>query len=179
MQTSLSLLSLLLVMLLSLQSFQIITRTERQIYLNELETQLTGVGVQVIERIGTSLFDISTDGGIEVTSLDSLAASIDFGGLCDYELTAGSPCKAIEQFHGKDIIIDRMGLIYNVGIDISYVRVDTLIVGSDSTFTMTPTSTKRWAKQVSVNISNPNVWVTDPTNPLVVNMGRIYSYSPF
>jgi len=172
MQTTLSLLALLLVMFLSVQSFQIVNRTERQIVLNEISTQLTGVGVEVIERVGTSLFDQKTAGGVIISSIDSLTASSDFGpGLpaCEYESSSAIRCTAIEQFDGLNLTINREGVEYDVSIGVSFY---------DNTSNSTTTN-RTFAKQVEVTISNPNLYITTPDNLLQVNMARIYSYSPF
>ena len=172
MQTTLSLLALLLVMFLSVQSFQIVNRTERQIVLNEISTQLTGVGVEVIERVGTSLFDQSTAGGIIVTSVDSLTATIDFGPgtpACDYDPSSATQCVAVEQFDGLNLTINREGIVYDVSIGVSFYDI----------MTNSTTTTKTFAKQIEVNISNPNLYISTPDNLLQVNMARIYTYSPF
>jgi len=172
MQTTLSLLALLLVMLLSVQSFHIVNRTERQIVLNEISTQLTGVGVEVIERVGSTLYDANTAGGIVISSIDSLTSTSDFGpGMtsCEYDPASANSCAAVEQFDGLTLSVDRDGITYDVSIGVSYFDESSNIV----------TSNKKFAKQVQVSISNPNLYISEPDNPMVVTMARIVTYSPF
>lgn len=145
--------------------------TAQQQTFNEVATQLTGVGIEVLEHIARDsvyfdrhAFDFRSVppacGRIDSTQIALFADPAAFGG----QTYTGS--RFIEGFHGLKETIDRDGLEYEVGITVRYVDEVTHVVSSTETF----------AKEVLLDITNPYLHLGDPDNPVTVRMSRVFTY---
>jgi len=136
-------------------------KTADRIVFNEMTTQASGVAVDALEAIGRRPFDAVTT----VESPDDLTDPGEFGGCDLFEL-----CADVDDFDGLTFRRTVEGFEYEVEVDVWYVDPDS--PGSD-----TPTGPS-YAKQVRVRVTNPHIFVGDPSNPLEIEMHRTYTYLP-
>lgn len=167
MQALYGILAMALVALLSLTAMQATRSTDNRILVNEVATQASGVGIDVLEAIGSLPFDSKTDTTKvfvfpAVTSADQLTAEADFGGCIAFV-----DCEDIDDFDGLTFTRDFDGLDFSVTVAVRYVNE----VSPDQY-----TGTQTYAKEVRLLISNPYVYFTNPSNPLTVEMRRVFSY---
>ncbi len=165
MQTLYALIALAIAMLFSVSAQRSMHQTYEQIVLNEVATQVRGVGVEVLEDIGTSFFDAAADTTLptytRITNVTQLTDPADFGASC----SAIETCIYIEGFDGKTTKRTVDGLKYTLQVEVRYVELT-----SPSTVSATPT----YAKEVLLHIQSPHLRLGD--NPLTVTMARTFTY---
>ena len=167
MQALYGLLAMSLVALLSLTAMQAMRGTDNRIMVNEMATQATGVGVDVLEAIGQLPFDSKTDTTKvftfpTVTLPEQLTSAADFGGAADF-----ASSEDIDDFDGLTFTRTLDGFAYTVSVEGSYV-VET----SPSQYSGSQT----YAKAVRLLITNPHIFFGDPSNPLTIEMRRVFTY---
>jgi hypothetical protein len=160
-------LAMAIVAILSLTVMRASRSTDQSIVLNEMATQASGVGVDVLEAIGRLPFDSETDTTKVTTipaveSADELTGEGSFGGC-----TSFADCEDIDDFDGLTTTRTLDGFDYEVEIDVRYVEEDT-----PDTYSATNT----FAKQVRVLITNPHIYFGDPSNLLTIEMRRVFTY---
>lgn len=170
-QTIYGLLAIMLTMLLSLNLFRITSGAEQRMVLNEMATQVNGIGVDIMEHVGNRWFDENTsEAGITaadfplVTAPAQLTAegSTEWGGCTDFY---ANTCDDIDDFHGMTLQRSVEGLPYTASITVRYVNPD----APD-----TPTGSPSYAKEVIVTIQSPYLKLGD--NPLTVTLSRVFAY---
>lgn len=179
-------LAILILSILTMTSQRGIAATLQGQTLVELESQLTGVGTEVLERVGQSYFDHYAYthrasagfprycGRIRQDRLSDLAAPGSFvqaTGATAADRYAAAPY--IEAFHGiattaAPLTLRRSGIDYLVtSITVDYVNPATLA----------PSSTQTLAKRVTVRVENPNLYVGEnASNTFALNVSRVFTY---
>lgn len=170
-QTIYGLIALALVSMLALSMHQGTTNTQQRHILNEVTTQVTGVGVEVFEHIGRpgiafDKFVVDTESTFptcgRTTSADVFTPEDAFVPAESYASSA-----YIEGFDGMtDVPIDRDDIPFEVDIEVSYVDPVTLV----------PSSVPTFAKEVTLTIASPFLFVKTPETPLEVRMQRVFEY---
>ena len=171
-----SILALVLLMILSFNMQRGIKSTAQGQSINEVLTQLPGVGTEALEQIGRSYFDrhafdqrntkpycgrVADD---ETFNL-SAPAGANFGACADF-----ATCSYIEGFHGLDTTITRGEFDFAV-------HVDTVQYVDPADFSVTP-GTVTFAKRVQVTVENPYLYLgDDPTNTFSLTMDRVFTYA--
>ncbi len=143
----------------------------RKKVVNEVATQLTGVGVDVLENIGRKWFDSQVDTTTipifpPVTDPAQLTPKGGFGGCTNYN-APGPACDDVDDYDGMSISRDVDGILYNVDIEVNYV---------DEANPDYQPGTNTYAKEVQLDISSPYLYFNDPSNPLTVRMTRIFTH---
>jgi len=177
-----SLLALLMVMVLSMNMQRGIGRDQQEQSLNEVATQLTGVGTEVLELIGTQYFDRFNldnqntrpycgrvaDNGEEQDLLSS-PSGVNFGACTDPDA-----CAYIEGFEGLVFTRTQGEFDYEVEIlSVDYVDPQdfTRVVTSDST---------SFAKRVQIEVTNPYLYIGDDPNDtdrqFSLTLERVFTY---
>ena len=174
-----SLLALLMVMVLTMNMQRSIGRDQQEQSLNEVATQLTGVGTEVLELIGTQYYDRFTfdnrntkpycgrvaDNGEEQDVL-SRPSGVNFGACTDPDL-----CAYIEGFEGLTFTRTQGEFEYEVTVlDIAYVD------STDFTRELTTDSTGFY-KRVQIEVTNPYLYIgDDPGNTFSLTLERVFTY---
>ena len=172
-----ALLAMLLVALFSLNMQRGIHATEQQMIVNEVATQLTGVGVDVLEHIERTPFDENTDESKQVpleypviTGTGQLTpdGGAQWGGCTSLALSDPS-CDDIDDFDGVSVDVDVDGLVYTVEVAVQYVSPAT------TPATLAPSGAQTYAKEVTLTISNPYLLLGG--TPLQVELKRVFTYN--
>lgn len=195
-----SILALLLIMFLSMNMQRNVGRDQQEQSVNEVGTQLTGVGTEVLEQIGSQHFDwhnwnyewsrrgVDKSGalvlplyqpycgrvakGLEQASKLSNPAGPHFGG-CSTLADPYGDCQYIEGFAGlPDFTITRDEFVYTVTVDaVEYVDPNDYTVVS-----ATPT----FAKRVEITVTNPYLYIGDDPNDtdsqFSLTLERVFTY---
>lgn len=188
-----SILALLLIMFLSMNTQRGIMGTAEDQAFNEVTTQMTGVGTEVLERIGRAHFDqYNWLWGIGPTPTTVLAMEQRRQNLCgrlDEDQTSllatiGSStcayygnCAFIEGFHNlPDTTLNRGDFDFNVGsFQVAYV--DPTDFTSPPPGPPGPPPPKSFAKKVTVTVEYPGIYFNnDPTNTLKLTLDRVFTY---
>ena len=177
-----ALLAMALVLILSLNLQRGISRTSQGQTVNEVGTQLTGVGTEILELIGRSHFDwynwengdntpdrpycgrVADDQLAFLSEPDASNPTSTMGDCSDI----GS-CPYIEGFSGLDTTLTRSEFDYVVTVDtVHYV---------DPTDFTTISATQTFAKRVQVTVENPHLYVgDDTTNTFSLTLDRVFTY---
>ncbi len=163
-------LTIMLVGLFSNSMFRSIHRSEVKMVLNEVMTELTGTGYDVLEFIGRREFDENTDESKMsplvypvISTAAELTATADFGGCSS--LTYSNPaCDDIDDFDGLAVDVTTSGLTYSINVDVQYV----------DPLTAAPSIGKSYAKEVTLTLTNPYLLVGGA--PLEVTLFRVFTY---
>lgn len=170
-QTLYGLIALALVSMLTLNMHRSTTNTQQRQIFNEVVTQVTGVGAEVFDHIAREnvyfdkyVFDtrsiFPTCG--RTTSPDVFTPEASFVPAASYATS-----RYIEGFDGMtDVAVDRDDIQFLVDIDVRYVDPGTLV----------PSATPTYAKEVTLTISSPLLFLRTPTNPVEVTMSRVIEY---
>lgn len=144
--------------------------SRNQVYKNEILTQVSGVAIDMIEDIGTRAFDERTREDLHddaPASADELTAPANFGGVsaaaCD------TACLDIDDFHGLSFTRENNGQIFDVEVEVRYV---------DPSNPDSVTTTKQFAKEVVLSISNQHIYrKNNPDSLVVIEVGRVFTYN--
>jgi hypothetical protein len=170
-QTLYGLIALALVSMLALNMQRGTTNTQQRQIFNEVATQITGVASEVFDHIARDAvyFDkyvydtrtvFPTCGRTTTPSVFTAEAS--FVPAADYASSL-----YIEGFHGMTgVPIDRDDLSYLVDITVRYV----------DPVTLAPSAVQTFAKEVTLTISSPLLFLSTPANPVEVTMRRVFEY---
>jgi hypothetical protein len=139
------------------------TALQRQ-SLNEVETQLTGVGTEVLELVGSSYFDRYTYLNRNDRPWCGRTPSAD-----SFSTVYVSSRAYLEGFTDLDTTLTRGELDFHAVVDtVEYVNPTDF----DST-SASPT----FAKRVTVTVENPHLYLgDDPTNTFSLTMERVFTY---
>ena len=173
-----SILALLLIMFLSMNMQRSIGKDQESQALNEVTTQLTGAGTEVLEQIGATYFDryhptnLGNEpycGLLHDYETNLLTAEVDFP---TYQCADFATCAYIEGFLDLSTTIKRGDFEFEVNVtDIEYVDPVTYATSANQTF----------AKRVTVNVDNPYLYIgddpNDPESQLDLSMSRVFTYS--
>jgi hypothetical protein len=167
MQALYGILAMALVALLSLTVMQAKRGTDNRILVNEMATQASGVGVDILEAISRFPFDSKTDTlkvftFPAVTSAAELTADADFGGA-----TSFADAEDIDDFDGVTLVRTLDGFDYSVAVEVRYVVETTPDQYSGA---------QTFAKSVRLQITNPHIFFGDRSNPLTIEMRRVFTY---
>ena len=175
MQVIYAFIAILLLALLSLTLQRGIHSTERRQAVNEVSTQLTGVGIDVLEYIGRHPFDFEVDTTRAdfpmwrddfpyATDPSDLTPTIssEYGGCLDYYA-----CDDVDDFDGMTITRTVDGMDFSVDIHVEYVNELTPDVKPGS---------QTFAKEVRLEISSSSLYLRSPANPLTVEISRVFAY---
>ncbi|MFW5973179.1 MAG: hypothetical protein ACOCTG_04240 [Bacteroidota bacterium] len=168
-QTLFSLLAIMLLGLFSLQANRSMFGNEQKMILNEVATQATGVGIELLEEIGSYPYDPATLGVVLEDSEKGLLAETFCNGTCacDPDSPFYNGCLVINDFDGKTATRVRDDLTYSVDIDVVYVsESDPSVTSSLPTF----------SKRVDLKITSPLLYMGSPDNPLTFRMSRVYTH---
>ncbi len=170
-QTLYGLIALALVSMLALNMQRGTTNTQQRQIFNEVATQVTGVGSEVFDHIARDgvYFDkyvydtrsvFPTCG--RTTSPSVFTAEASFVPATSYEAST-----YIEGFHGMtDVPVARDDIQYLVDIEVQYV----------DPVTLAPSATQTFAKEVTLTISSPLLFLRTPDNPVEITMSRVLEY---
>lgn len=171
-------LALALVMILSMNVQRGTGQTQRDQALNEITTLMTGVGTEVLDRVGSGHFDLynaarTSDttsvflcGRLTELQKDRLRPYSEFG-TDDVHCPDYENCSYIEGYHGLTHTVSRDGFDYDVTIRVRYYNDEA----------PADTTTPSFAKEVIVTIGNPYLYLgDDPTETLDVTMSRVFTY---
>lgn len=192
-----SILALLLVMVVSMNTQRSVMSTAEDQAFNEVATQMTGVGTEVLERIGRTHFDryawyygASTStisgttaqkrekrrqrlcGRLNENEADSLGTPVSLATYCS---TLGNPyrdCPFIDGFHNlPDFTLTRGQFEFTVDtIRVEFVNPADF---NDGTWA----NAKSFAKRVTVSVEYPGIYFNDdPTNTLRLDLDRVFIY---
>ncbi len=143
--------------------------TQQRIISNEVLTQFSGVGDEILDDIGSLPFDERTDAARNPTRLASaseLEAPAYFGGNCNPDVNYAD-CKDIDDFHGKSRTLEREGLAYDAAIEVRYVDEDDPTIAIQS---------KTFAKEVVLHITSPHILDSQSSEPLSIVIARVFTY---
>lgn len=170
-QTFYGLIALALVSMLALNMHRSTTNLQQRHIFNEVATQVTGVGSDVLDHVSRSgvyfdkyIYDTRTTFPVcgRVTSPDVFTPKDAFIPAATY---ATSPY--LEGFDGMtEVRIDRDDLTYLVDLNIEYV----------DPITGTPSAVPTFAKKVTLTISSPFLFLRTPETPVEVTMSRVIEY---
>lgn len=168
MQTLYSLAAMALAMLLAINLYRGVTGTQQSMIVNEVATQLSGVGVDVLEHIGSFPFDSAVDTAKvatfpPITSVTDLTDDANFGNGC----VQVENCEDIDDFDGKTIYRIENQMPYTIQVSVQYV---------EETDPSTASAVQTFAKEVTVSITNPNLTIGSLNTPFVVEMKRVFTY---
>lgn len=162
--------SIMLVGIFSTNMFRSIHQSELRMITNEVLTELTGAGYDVLEFIGRRAFDENTDESkIDplvypvITTVGQLTSIAGFGG-CDSFTLAPPGCDDIDDFDGVTADVTLGAFVYEVEVDVRYV-VPT---------TAAPSASPTYAKEVTLTLTNPYVLIG--ADPLQVTVSRVFTY---
>lgn len=170
-QTLYALMALALLSMVTLNMQRGTTNTQQRQIFNEVSTQVTGVASEVFDHIGRRgvYFDkyisdtrttFPTCG--RVTSPAVFTAEAAFVAAGSYATSA-----YIEGFDGMtDVPVDRDDIQYLVDMEVRYV----------DPVTLAPSATPTFAKEVTLTISSPLLFLRTPNNPVDVTMSRVFEY---
>lgn len=173
MQVIYAFIAMLLVALLSLTLQRGIHSTERRQIVNEVSTQLVGVGIDVLEYIGRHPFDYAVDTSrVDIDAIDDFPYVTDASQLADPGTFGGGcpdyySCTYIDDFEAVTITRNVDGLDYQVDIFVQYV---------DENQPDTPSAVPTFAKEVRVEISSTSLYLSSPAYPLTVLIARVFAY---
>lgn len=164
--------AIMLVGLFSMEMSRSIRHAETKMVLNEVLTQLSGAGYDVLEFAGQFPFDENTDESKQtplqypvITSVGELTALADFGGCVGLVFTDPT-CDDLDDLDDLQVVVDVDGFEYTVTIDVRYVNAnnpDQVYVG------------KSFAKELALTITNPYLLVGG--QPLQVTVSRVFTYN--
>jgi hypothetical protein len=178
-QTLYGFIALGLVMILSLNTFRIITETQRTMAINEVATQITGVSMEILDHIGNRYFDHQTNpkfvfpkpptypyvtGESQLTGPGAAEWGVGTSGCPQGALKAVDDCDDIDDFDGMVVTRDVDGLNYTATISVQYV----------STCTLQP-SGRSFAKEVEVTVVTPDALIGG--SQLQVTVSRVFTYN--
>ena len=176
MQVIYAFIAILLVALLSLTLQRGVHSTERRQMVNEVSTQLVGVGIDVLEFVGRRAFDYEVD----TTRADFAVWRDDFPYATDpTDLTPATSaewgncpsgfytCDDIDDFDGLTVTRTVDGMDFSVDILVEYV----------SESTPDDPAAQSFAKEVRLEISSSSLYLNSPANPLTVVISRVFAYS--
>lgn len=179
-QTVYALLAIMLIGLVTLSFSRGIHSNEQEMMLNELASEMTSVGSEILNEVGRYPYDpvalvVTTDHVLNTRGALRLESTFGTGSTCNPN-TQYSGCLFINDFHGKTATRVRQRIYNGVTHDITYT-VESIVVRYVSESTPhTPTGTKTFAKEVVVTVSCPLVYLGSPDTPLKVQMSRVYTY---
>ena len=167
MQALYGILAMAVVAILSLTVMRASRSTDTSIRMNEITTQMSGVGVDVLEAIGREPFDSETDTTKvstfpAVTSPAQLTDEGSFGGCASF-----SACEDVDDFDDLTFTRQLDGFSYVIEIQVRYVDEDQPDVYA---------GTQTYAKEVRALITNQHVYLGNPSNLLTVEMRRVITY---
>ncbi|MFO8099470.1 MAG: hypothetical protein R6T83_07605 [Salinibacter sp.] len=170
-QTIYGIIALALVSMLALSMHQGTTNTQQRHVLNEVATQVTGVGVEVFEHIGRGgvafdKFVVDTQTTFptcgRTTTADVFTPEDSFAPAESYATST-----YIEGFDGMtEVAIDRDDIPFEVDIEVAYV----------DPVTLAPSAVPTFAKEVTLTISSPFLFIKTPQTPVEVQMQRVFEY---
>lgn len=174
-----SVLALMLIMFLSMNMQRGIGKDQHEQALNEVTTQLLGVGTEVLEHIGRSHFDgynwrfgVDTPtrpycGRLDDTEADSLNSPLG-PSSCEALGYTYENCPFIEGFVDFTPSLTRGEFEYNINsIEVGYVDPVTYAASGSPTF----------AKRVTIEVEYPYMYLgNDPSNTLKLEMDRVFIY---
>jgi hypothetical protein len=167
-----AILAILLVGLFSMNMHRSMHHTQNSMVVNEVVTQLTGAGYDVLDLIGRQPFDENTDESKQtpltypvIGNTGQLTPKADFGG-CTALAVWTSGCDDLDDFDGLTIEVDVDGFQYETSIAVGYVDP----LDPDS-----PSGGNSYAKEVTLTISNPYLLIGG--QPMEVDLSRVYTYN--
>lgn len=178
-----AILALLMIMFLSMNMQRNVGRDQQEQAVNEVGTQLIGVGTEVLEHIGGRYFDAYSFGNRNQRPYCGRIADDQLYLLSDESRPPSDPgnthgdcvnyvnCPYIEGFQGDTLTITRGEFDYEVVItDVEYVNPADF---NDTAWGNQPS----FAKRVEVQVTNPNLYLgDDPTNTFTLEMDRVFTY---
>lgn len=169
MQVIYSLLAIMLLGLFSLNMLRGIHFSQNDMVENEVATQLTSIGTDVLEFIGRTAFDENVDESKIsplsfpiVTNAGQLTTT--FGGCTALEIV-NPTCDDLDDFDGLVVTRQAVDLPYTVTIAVRYVDPN------NPTQALSPS----FAKEVRLTITSPLLTVND--TPIPVTLTRVFTYN--
>ncbi len=142
---------------------------QQRVISNEVLTQFSGVGEEILEDIGSLPFDERTDvtrNPTRLASASELKAPAYFGGNCNPDANYAD-CKDIDDFDGKSRTLEREDLVYYVAIEVRYVDEDDPTIARQS---------QTFAKEVVLHITSPHILDSQSSEPLSIVIARVFTY---
>lgn len=172
MQLISTILAALLVGLFTIHMSTGIRQVHNDMWQNEVMTQVSGVGQDVLEHVLRRSFDENTDESKinplsypVITSAAQLTSDANFGGCTSLDLVTPT-CDDIDDFDGLSVTKTSNGFPFTVDIQVQYVNPD------DPTQV---SSSRTVAKEVQVTVTTP--MLTIGGNPIEVKMSRVVTYN--
>ena len=169
-----ALIAVMLVGLFSMHMLRGIRDVQTDMWQNEVLTQVTGVGLDVLEHIVRQPFDESTDESKQdpliypvINSPVMLTAEAFFGG-CGNSLDYVNPaCDDIDDFDGTEINAEVEGLPYTITVNVQYVNPNAPATSTGGV--------KSLAKEVELTITTPLLQAGG--QPIQMTMSRVATYN--
>jgi len=166
-------LAIMMVGLFSLNMHRSMHQSQNRMVVNEVVTELTGAGYDILELIGRLPFDENTDESKQspleypvINFTSELTPAAQFGG-CTAVALEDPACDDIDDFHGiPTFTITVDGLEYEADVAVQYV---------DPVNPDTPAGGNSYAKEVELTITNPYLLVGG--QPIQVNVRRVFTYN--
>jgi len=169
-QTLYGLIALALVSMLALNLQRGTTNTQQRQIFNEVATQVTGVAGEVFDHIARDsvFFDKYVyDTRFLFPTCGRTTSSAVFTPKAAFVLAASyAASRYVEGFDGMQVTIDREDIEYVVDIAVDYV----------DPVTLAPSATPTFAKEVTLTISSPLLFLRTPDSPVEVTMRRVLEY---
>ena len=170
-QTLYGLIALALVSMLALNMQRGTTNTQQRQIFNEVATQVTGVASEVFDHIARDgvYFDkyVSDTRTLFPTCGRTTTPSVFTAEAAFVPAASYATSTYIEGFHGMtDIPIDRDDIQYLVDISVRYV----------DPVTLAPSAVQTFAKEVTLTLSSPLLFLRTSSNPVEVTMSRVIEY---
>jgi len=169
-QTLYALLALVLLSMVSLNAQRGTTNTQQRQIFNEVSTQVTGVASEVFDHLDRPgvyfdkyIFDtrstFPTCGRVTTSSVLTAEAA--------FVPSTYATSSYLEGFDGlTDVVVMREDIEYLVDVAVRYV----------DPVTLAPSAMQTFAKEVTLTISSPLLFLRTPSNPVTVTMRRVFEY---
>jgi hypothetical protein len=176
-QTFYGILALVLVSMLALNMQRGSMQTQQRQALNEVGMQITGVAEEVFDHIGREAvaFDRFVDSTRAIAPVcgrtETPRAFTDPFRFAAVACSGAGyeSCPYIEGFHGMtDLPFERDGLPFEVDVEVAYV--------DPRTFAPLSPPARSFAKEVTLTVSSPLLYLDTPSTPLEVRLSRVYKY---
>jgi hypothetical protein len=169
-QTLYGLIALALVSMLALNLQRGTTNTQQRQIVNEVATQVTGVAGEVFDHIARDsvFFDkyVYDTRFLFPTCGRTTSASVFTPKAAFVSAASYATSRYVEGFDSMQVTIDRDDIEYVVGIAVDYV----------DPVTLAPSATPTFAKEVTLTISSPLLFLKTPDSPVEVTMRRVLEY---
>ena len=168
-----ALIAVMLVGLFSMHMHRGIGGVQTDMWQNEVLTQVSGVGLNILENIVRRPFDENTDESKKdpltypvINSAVMLTAETSFGGCTSLEYV-NPTCDDVDDFDGLSVDAQVEGLAYTITVNVQYVDPNAPATSTGGV--------KSLAKEVELTITTPLLQTGG--QPIQMTMSRVTTYN--